>query len=85
MATKTITVNVEKDVEERFRRLAGATYGKRKGYLGKAITEAMEEWERKKAQVDVNARALELLETGVKMKKWKFNRGEIYAERFKRK
>lgn len=85
MATKTITVNVEKDVEESFRKLAGAAYGKRKGYLGKAITEAMKEWERKKAQVDVNARALELLGTGVKMKKWKFNREEIYAERFKRK
>lgn len=84
MQTKTITVSVKRDVEERFRRLAGATYGKHKGYLGKAVTEAMKEWERKKMATDVNVRALKMLETGIKMKKWKFNRDEIYAERFKR-
>ena len=84
MKTKIITVSVQEDVEERFRKLAGATYGRHKGYLGKAITEAMKEWENKKKQSDVNARALEMLRKGFKMGKWKFNRDEIYAERFKR-
>ncbi len=84
MQTKTITISVKRDVEERFRKLAGTTYGKHKGYLGKAITEAMMEWEKKKIATDVNARALKMLETGIKMKKWKFDRDEIYAERFKR-
>jgi predicted transcriptional regulator len=64
MKTKTITVNVEEDVEEKFRKLASVTYGRRKGYLGKALTEAMREWERKKAETDVNARALKMLEKG---------------------
>lgn len=64
MRTRIITVSVEEDIEKRFRRLASATYGKRKGYLGKAITEAMREWERKKKETDVNARALEMLRNG---------------------
>jgi len=64
MKTKIITVSVGEDVEERFRKIASATYGKRKGYLGKALTEAMIEWENKKKEVDVNARALEMLRKG---------------------
>lgn len=67
MKTKTITVSVEEEVEERFRKLASAAYGKRKGYLGKALTEAMREWEKKKKETDVNARALEMLEKGFDM------------------
>ena len=84
MQTKTITISVKRDVEERFRKLAGATYGKHKGYLGKAVTEAMDTWLEKKEKTDNIAKSLKLLETGIKMKKWKFNREEIYAERFKR-
>ncbi len=85
MKTKTITISVQRDVEERFRRLAGTAYGRHKGYLGKAVTEAMQEWERKKMETDVNVRALEMLKKGFKMGKWKFNREELYAERFKGK
>ena len=64
MKMKTITVSVVEDVEERFRRLASVTYGKRKGYLGKAITEAMKKWEKEKMETDVNAKALEMLRKG---------------------
>lgn len=67
MKTKTITVNVEEEVEERFRKIASIAYGKRKGYLGKALTEAMKEWEKKKRTTDVNARALEMLRRGFNM------------------
>ena len=79
MRTKTITVNVREDVEKKFRKIASATYGKRKGYLGKAITEAMLEWERRKSETDVNVRALEMLRKGFKMGKitWK-NRDELH-------
>ena len=79
MRTKTITVNVREDVEKRFRKLASTTYGKRKGYLGRAVTEAMLEWEKKKTRTDVNARALEMLRTGLKMGKitWK-SRDELH-------
>ena len=75
--TKTITVNVEEEVENEFRKQASRRYGKRKGYLGRALTEAMREWS-KKAEDDVVAESLKLLESGIKMKKWKFNREELY-------
>ena len=79
MKTKVITISVQKDVEERFRRLAGTAYGRHKGYLGKAVTEAMQEWERKKMESDVNVRALEMLKKGFKMGKitWK-KRDELH-------
>lgn len=79
MQTKTITISVKKDVEERFRKIAGSTYGKHKGYLGKAVTEAMTTWVEKKERSDVNARALEMLRKGFKMGKitWK-SRDELH-------
>jgi predicted transcriptional regulator len=78
MKTKTITINVEEDVEERFRKLASVIYGKKKGYLGKALTEAMKEWEKKKVETNHVTKAMLLLEKGVKMKKWKFDRDELH-------
>lgn len=74
---KTITVNVEEDIESEFRRVAGRKYGKRKGYLGRAVTEALKEWA-KKGSSDLESQFLELLENGIKMKKWKFNREELH-------
>ncbi len=50
MASKTITVNVKADVEAKFRKIAAATHGKKKGYLGKALTEAMERWTKEKEE-----------------------------------
>jgi len=76
--SRTITVNVEEDVESEFRKEAGRRYGKRKGYLGKAITEAMAEWSRKR-NTDLEAQALLLLKKGIKAKgRWKFNREELH-------
>jgi hypothetical protein len=75
--TETMTVNVEKDIASEFRKQAGLKYGKKKGYLGKAITEAMKEWS-KKSDESLEKQFLDLLETGIKMKKWKFNRDELH-------
>ena len=75
--SKTITVNVEEEVESEFRKQASRRYGKRKGYLGKALTEAMSEWA-KKRNADVENEALRLLKAGIKMKKWEFNREELH-------
>lgn len=75
--SKTITVNVEEEVDNEFRKQASLKYGKRKGYLGKALTEAMKEWVRKR-DADIDAKALKLLKEGIKMKKWQFNREELY-------
>lgn len=75
--TKTITINVNEEVEVKFRKVAKAKYGKKKGYLGRAVTEAIKEWAEKK-EYDPNKHALEMLEKGfnlggIKMKnraKW---------------
>ena len=71
----TITANVEDDVERYFRRRVQEQYGQKKGALGKALTEAMEGWAQKSCSLN---RCMELLEKGVDMGKFKFNRDEIH-------
>ncbi|MDE1845984.1 MAG: hypothetical protein KGH53_01745 [Candidatus Micrarchaeota archaeon] len=75
--SKTITVNVEEQIESEFRKQASRKYGKKKGYLGKAFAEAMKEWSGKKKE-GLENQFLKLLETGIKMKKWKFDRDELH-------
>lgn len=75
--SKTITVNVEESVASEFRKQAIVKYGKRKGSLGKAFAEAMKEWTKKEDAEIVN-QGLKLLKEGIKGKKWKFNREELY-------
>ena len=65
MTSKTITVNVDADIEEKFRRTAKAVHGKKKGYLGKALTDAMNAWTKEREQNDNVAATLHLLENGV--------------------
>ena len=65
MTSKIITVSVDAEVEERFRRTAKAVHGKRKGYLGKALTDAMKVWTREREQTDNVAATLRLLEDGL--------------------
>lgn len=64
MVTEIITVSVRADVKERFRRVAAATYRKKKGYLGRALTEAMEDWAREKEEGGTVATALRYLGSG---------------------
>lgn len=75
--SKTITINVAEEVESEFRKEASRKYGKRKGYLGRAITEAMKEWTKKRNE-DLENQVRQLIKEGVKMKKWKFNREELH-------
>ena len=65
MTSKIITVSVDAEVEERFRMTAKAVHGKRKGYLGKALTDAMKVWTREREQTDNVAATLRLLEDGL--------------------
>ena len=60
----TITITVDDDTEKRFREAAKKKLGERKGYLGKATTEALEIWIRKQSQEEISRDALALLETG---------------------
>ena len=58
----TLTVNVDAGTEDRFREQVARVYGRRKGALGKALTEAMESWVAQNTSVH---RCMELLEKGV--------------------
>jgi hypothetical protein len=65
MSAKIITVSVNAEVERKFRKAARALHGKKKGYLGKALTDAMEIWTKDKEQNDTVVAAMKLLEDGI--------------------
>ncbi len=48
-----ITANIDDNTEDIFRKKVYKIYGKKKGTLGKALTEAMLEWGRKRNYFDV--------------------------------
>ncbi|MCX9084025.1 MAG: hypothetical protein OIN87_04400 [Candidatus Methanoperedens sp.] len=77
----TITINVNDDVEKQFRAIAREFYPDKKGYLGKAVTSAMQKWINEVSQNKISQRELELLEKGFKMGKIKFNSREELYER----
>jgi len=81
MTPKTITVNVEEDVEKRFRRVAASTHGKNKGYLGRALTEAMETWARAMEAKNSVASTMKLLDEGLDLGGVKYRRREELHER----
>ena len=62
----TLTVNVRDETERDFRRRAYQAYGRKKGVLGKALTEAMRDWVAKKEYFD---RCMALLNEGRDMGK----------------
>jgi len=75
-----ITVTVEDDVEERFRKTVNETKGRAKGVLGSATSEAMQEWVEKQRQQKISKEMLELLEKGFEMGKFKkVSRDELHA------
>ncbi|MFI5419627.1 MAG: hypothetical protein ACHQ1H_01525 [Nitrososphaerales archaeon] len=79
MPTKIITVSVDARVEEKFRKTARAIHGKKKGYLGRALTDAMENWTREKEQTDSVVATLQLLDEGINLGGLKYkNRDELH-------
>ena len=74
---KTVTVNLDEAIEKRFREKAILKYGHRKGSLAMALNEALESWI-KDESMDSLSENLNLLDKGIKMKKWNFKREELY-------
>jgi len=58
----TITLSVDDRTEHTFRELVEKIFGKRKGALGEAATEAMDIWIREKTQEAIARDALDLTE-----------------------
>lgn len=81
MKTKTITVNIREDAEKKLRQLAEVKYGKRKGYLGKALSEAVDEWAEKTEKSDVDVRAIAMLKKGYNMGGFKTKKRSEWHER----
>ena len=75
---KTITINLDETIEKRFKERARLKYGNRKGSLAKAMNEALEEW-LKSHNNDTLKENLKLLESGIEMKKWEFNREDLHG------
>ncbi|MFG1459971.1 MAG: hypothetical protein AAE987_01155 [Thermoplasmataceae archaeon] len=75
--TKSVTVNLDESIEKRFREKAILKYGHRKGSLAMALNEALENWIKDEG-VDSLSENLNLLDKGIKMKKWNFKREELY-------
>jgi hypothetical protein len=76
----TITLSVRDDVEEKFRKMVDERSSRKKGSLGRAVTEAMELWIHDKEQEGVSRRALELLEHSFDMGERRFEaRGDLHG------
>ena len=64
MNMKTITVSVDEEAEEEFRKIAKSIYNGKKGYLGKAISEALRMWIDARKQTEIANRELEAIKSG---------------------
>lgn len=76
----TITVVVDDDVANEFRQVVVEERGGKKGDLGKAVTEAMQQWSGEKMQKKIAAQEMERMRRGLYTlpKGWKFNREEAH-------
>jgi len=78
---KIITLSVEEEIERKFRELASIEFGKKKGYLGKAMSVAMKEWIERKERESKIAKVLELMKKGIDMGGIKYKKRDELHER----
>ncbi len=64
---KTITVNIDDKTNLVFRDVAAIKYGEGKGYLGKALTEAMNFWIERNEKSNVDLEAIKMLNKGFRI------------------
>lgn len=75
----TITICIDDATEQRFREVAKTILGGKKGYLGRATTEAIALWIRDKEQETIAEQGLLLLEKEHHLGKYGFrSRGDIH-------
>ena len=76
----TITVNVDDDVYEKFRKLASEKYNGKKGFLGDTLTTAMVNYVEVNRQEVAKQRLLATARKGYKLGVWRegFKREELY-------
>lgn len=79
----TMTINIPDEIANGFRKTVEKEYGKGKGILGKAITEALQQWQEEKEQKEIAERMLARMRKGFKLGVGKpyLSRDEIYDRR----
>ncbi len=77
----TITINVDDDMEKRFRITVTKEKGLGKGKLGNAVEEALDLWVKSKEQREITQRQLELMNRGFHLGKYVFNRDELHEQK----
>lgn len=78
----TMTINVNDNIEERFRIVVAREKGLGKGRLGSAVEEALDSWIKNKEQEDVAKRQLELMKKGFRLGKYTFNRDDLHGREY---
>ena len=77
--TETITINVDQQTSKKFRKLAAIRYGRRKGYLGRAFSNAIKSWVEKQENEDIDMLAIEELRKGYNLGGLKYkHRGDLH-------
>ena len=74
---ETITINVDETLARKFRTKAEEKFGKGKGHLGKAVSEALDKWTG--LQDDHLAAALKIMDKGIRLDLKYGRRSELYA------
>ena len=77
----TITINLNDEINEKFREAIRQKVGEGKGKNEKAPEEAIISWIKEKKQDDIANEMLEIMETGLKMGKIKIKAREELHER----
>ncbi|MCL4325259.1 MAG: hypothetical protein M1481_00250 [Candidatus Thermoplasmatota archaeon] len=75
--SKTITISIDEEINQEFRATAEKLYGRKKGYIRKALTEAIKQWLQEK-NTEVVVSSIGILKEGIKMKSWKFSRDDLH-------
>ncbi len=78
----TITINVDDDLEKKFRKTVIEEEGEGKGKLGGAVSEALSVWLNNKRQERISKHQLELMEMGFVLGKFKFTRDELHERKY---
>ncbi|MBI2043012.1 hypothetical protein HYT25_01345 [Candidatus Pacearchaeota archaeon] len=77
----TITINLDDELNEKFRDIIKQKIGEGKGTIGKAVEEAIVSWIEEKKQAEIAHEMMNLMEKGFEMGKIKVKTRESLHER----
>ncbi len=66
MASRTLTLSLREDIEKKLREMAMQKYGRKKGFISRFVTDAIEEISFRRSLLGPDAFILEVLKRGIK-------------------